>query len=74
MVFYLQWVTNSSLYNTQIAKVYYMGGKICSSIKYIPPEISSRTVELEIEEAKRMLAQKIADRVALRLTQAEGEI
>jgi len=76
MVFYLQAVTKDSIYNTLVAKVYHQGGEICVSIKHIPPEISPRTVELEIEEAKRMLAQKIADRVNHQLTYAldQGEI
>ena len=63
------------MYNVQVAKVYHQGGEICSSTKYIPPGVSPRTVELEIENAKRMLAARIAAQVLHRLDEASmGEI
>lgn len=74
MVFYLQWVTPNTMYNTLVAKVYHQGGEIVHSIRNIPPEVSPHEVDKQIEECKQVLAEKIAKYAARRLDNAlQGE-
>lgn len=73
-VLYLHFVSPETLFNIQVAKVYYQGGEVCASIKHIPSEVSQGTVEFEIAWAKNYLADRIVKEVAKRLDNAlQGE-
>lgn len=69
---YLMYVRDDTIYNMNVAKVYYQGGQVLTSIRSVPNVVSLETVRQLCEEQKVLLEASIAAHVAQQLDEANS--